>query len=44
MQILRIATLVLVLAGAGGHARADDPPGAEALAAAQELLAVLSPD
>jgi uncharacterized protein len=28
----------------GGHARADDPPGAEALAAAQELLAVLSPD
>jgi hypothetical protein len=44
MQILRIAALVLVLAGAGGHARADDPPGAEALAAAQELLAVLSPD
>jgi uncharacterized protein len=44
MQILRIVALVLVLAGVGGHARADDPPGAEALAAAQELLAVLSPD
>ena len=44
MRTLRIVALVLVLAGVCGHARADDPPGAEALTAAQELLAVLSPD
>ncbi len=44
MRTLRIVALVLLLAGAGGHARAADPPAPEALAAAEELLAVLSPD
>jgi hypothetical protein len=43
MRIPRIIALVLLLAGTGGYARADDP-SPEALAAANELLAVLSPD
>jgi uncharacterized protein len=43
MRTLRIAALVLLLAGAGGYARADDP-SPEALTAAKELLAILSPD
>jgi hypothetical protein len=44
MRILRVLAVALLLAGAGGHARADDPSSPEALAAAKELLAVLSPD
>ena len=44
MRILRIAAVVLLLAGTGGATHADDQPSAEALAAAKELLAVLSPD
>jgi hypothetical protein len=44
MRTLRIVALVLLLAGAGGHARADDKPSPAALAAAEELLAVVSPD
>jgi uncharacterized protein len=43
MRTLRTAALVLLLAGAGGYARADDP-SPEALTAAKELLAILSPD
>jgi uncharacterized protein len=43
MRTLRIAALVLLLAGAGSYARADEP-SPEALAAAKELLAILSPD
>jgi uncharacterized protein len=44
MRTLRIVALVLLLAGTGGAARADDAPSPEAIAAAKELLAVLSPD
>jgi uncharacterized protein len=44
MRTLRIVALVLLLAGAGGAARADDAPSPEAITAAKELLAVLSPD
>jgi uncharacterized protein len=40
-RVLAVASLLLV---AGGQARADDPPSPEALAAATDLLAVLSPD
>ncbi|MGA9322344.1 MAG: DUF2059 domain-containing protein [Xanthobacteraceae bacterium] len=43
MRSLRIIALVLLLAGAGSYARADEP-SPEALAAAKELLAILSPD
>jgi uncharacterized protein len=43
MRTLRVAVLVFLLAGAGGSARADDP-SPEALAAANELMSVLSPD
>ncbi len=43
MRSLRIVALVLLLAGAGSYARADEP-SPEALAAAKELLAILSPD
>jgi uncharacterized protein len=41
LRILAVASLLLV---AGGQTRADDPPSPEALAAATDLLAVLSPD
>lgn len=43
MRSLRIIGLVLLLAGVGSYARADEP-SPEALAAAKELLAILSPD
>jgi hypothetical protein len=43
MRSLRIIALVLLLAGGGSYARADEP-SPEALAAAKELLAILSPD
>ncbi len=41
LRVLAVASLVLV---AGGQVRADDPPSPEALAAASDHLAVLSPD
>jgi uncharacterized protein len=44
MRTLRVVALVLLLAGTGGAARADDQPSPEAITAAKELLAVLSPD
>jgi uncharacterized protein len=44
MRILRIVAVALLLVVAGGHACADDTPSPEALAAAEQLLAVLSPD
>lgn len=44
MRILRVLAVGSLLLVAGGPARADDPPSAEALAAASDLLAVLSPD
>jgi hypothetical protein len=44
MRMLGIAELVLLACLAGNLALADDAPSPEALAAAQELLAVLSPD
>jgi hypothetical protein len=43
MRSLRILLLLMLVAGAG-YARADDAPSPEALQAAHELLAVLSPD
>jgi len=43
MRTLRIVALVLLVAGASGYARADEP-SPEALAAAKDLLAILSPD
>jgi uncharacterized protein len=43
MRILRVLAVASLLV-AGGQARADDPPSPEALAAASDLLAVLSPD
>jgi hypothetical protein len=43
MRSLRIVALVLLLAGVGSYARADEP-SPEALTAAKELLAILSPD
>lgn len=44
MRIMRLVALVLLLCGAGTQARTEDSPSPEALAAAQELIAVISPD
>jgi uncharacterized protein len=44
MRTMRIVALVLLLCGAGMQARAEDTPSPEALAAATELMAVISPD
>jgi hypothetical protein len=41
---MRVVALVLLLCGAGIQARAEDQPSPEALAAAKELMAVISPD
>ncbi|MGA8650600.1 MAG: DUF2059 domain-containing protein [Xanthobacteraceae bacterium] len=43
-RMVRVAALVLFLCGAGMQARAEDSPSPEALAAAQDLMAVISPD
>lgn len=44
MRTLRILAVVLLLAAAGERARADEAPSPEALQAANELFAILSPD
>jgi hypothetical protein len=44
MRTMRVVALVLLLCGAGTQARAEDQPSPEALAAAKELMAVISPD
>jgi uncharacterized protein len=44
MRALRILAVVLLLAGAGERARADDTPSPEAVAAANELFTILSAD
>jgi len=43
-RMVRVVALVLFLCGAGMQARAEDSPSPEALAAAQDLMAVISPD
>jgi uncharacterized protein len=44
MRTTCVVALVLLLCGAGMQAGAEDPPNPEALAAAQDLMAVISPD
>jgi hypothetical protein len=44
MRALRVLAVVLLLAGAGERARADDTPSPEALRAADELFTILSGD
>jgi uncharacterized protein len=44
MKALRIVAVAVFLAGAGHDARADETPSPEALAAAQELFTIVSPD
>jgi uncharacterized protein len=44
MRILRIFAVMLFVAGATDRALADDAPSPDALAAATELMSVLSPD
>jgi uncharacterized protein len=44
MRTMRVVVLMLLLCGAGLQARADDAPSPEALAAAKDLMAVISPD
>jgi hypothetical protein len=44
MRTMRIVAIVLLLCGAGMQARAEDTPSPEALAAATELMGVISPD
>ena len=44
MRKLRILAVVLLLIGAGERVRADEAPSPEAMAAANELFAVLSTD
>jgi hypothetical protein len=44
MRTMRIVVLVLLLCGAGVQARAEDSPSPEALDAAKDLMAVISPD
>jgi len=44
MRMLRIFAVVLLLAGASERLRADDAPSPEALQAATDLFAILSPD
>jgi uncharacterized protein len=42
--LLSAAAIVLLLAGSGHQARADDAPSPEALQAANELFTIMSPD
>jgi len=42
--LLRILAVVMLLAGAAERARTDDAPAPEALQAANQLFAILSPD
>src|SRR3974390_2904909 len=44
MVFLRCACVAILLAATGVQARAQDAPSPEALAAAEELLSVTSPD
>jgi hypothetical protein len=44
MRTMRVVPLVLLLCGVGMQARAEDQSSPEALAAAKELMAVISPD
>jgi uncharacterized protein len=44
MRTMRVVALVLLLCGAGMQARAEDAPNPEALAAAKDLMGVISPD
>jgi hypothetical protein len=44
IRTLRILAIVLLLAGAGERARADDAPSPEAMQAANELFTILSGD
>ena len=44
MRIMRVVALVLLLCGAANQARAEEQPNPEALDAAKELMAVISPD
>jgi hypothetical protein len=44
MPIVRFLIVVVLLAGPGGHARADQAPTPEALQAADELFLILSGD
>lgn len=44
MRIMRVVALVLLLCGAAMQARAEEQPNPEALAAAKDLMAVISPD
>jgi uncharacterized protein len=44
MRTMRVVALVLLLCGAAIQAHAEDPPNSEALAAAKDLMAVISPD
>ena len=44
MRILRILAIVLLVSGAAERAPADEAPSAEALQAANQLLAIMSPD
>jgi hypothetical protein len=44
MRIVSVVALVLLLCGVGAQTRAEDQPSPEALAAAKDLMAVISPD
>ena len=44
MRAVRALAVVLLVAIAGERLRAEDPPSPEALQAANELFAILSPD
>ena len=44
MRTMRVVVLMLLLCGAGLQARAEESPSPEALDAAKELMAVISPD
>jgi hypothetical protein len=44
MRTMGVVALVLLLCGAGMQARAEDSPSPEAVAAAQDLTGVISPD
>ena|ERR1700728_1291957 len=44
MRMLRVLTVILLLAGAGERVRADDTPSPEAMQAADELFTILSAD
>jgi hypothetical protein len=44
MRIVSVVALVFLLCGVGAQTRAEDQPSPEALAAAKDLMAVISPD